>query len=169
LRLRELLEVEKWLERRPQWNAESSELRYEMEYELSIGGTIIGGLSLRGKASKSTLARDVMFQLEVSKGFRTKTPLARLDWKPFHNHDNDAIGPPELRLSHFTGTHYHCFYLNYFEDSDKMRSGNLPLAKEVQPEPESFDKILAFCEIMFNISNMRSIPIPNWDGDLFRP
>jgi hypothetical protein len=165
----ELVQAEKTLDASPVWIGDSDPLRFEFTQTLSIGTATIGGLILRGKASKGSVDRDVMFQIEYSVGVRTRHHLWMVDYKPFHDHSNDPAGPEELHYLDFSSTHSHAFTDNYIEHENRMRSGNLPLARHCVPEPNSFEELLDFCAQKFNVCNMGIIPAPEWSANLFGP
>lgn len=167
MNLRELVEGEKVLDARPTWIGDSDPLRFEFTQTISIGAATIGGLILRGKASKRNYDRDIMFQLEYFISARKSVHLWRVCYNPFHNHDNDPIGPEELHYASFRGTHSHGFYPNYIDDENRMRQKNLPLATECIPLPSDFNELLDFCGENFHISNMSIVPPPPWEGSLF--
>jgi len=159
-----LVAAEKQLDRRPAWHPEHC----EFVVPLSVSGITVGGLELRGTGSFTALDRNIMFQLEHSPAGRKRIPLWRCEWRPFSPHTNKAIGPQELHFLQLPGSHEHPFYLNWLEHEQRMRTGNLPIAKEITPDPASFEEFLDFCGKQFNISNMNIVPAPEWRGDLFR-
>lgn len=159
--------LSKKIRRRPKWNPNSDTLRFEFTSVLEIGGVVVGGLELRAKAHKTELGRDVCFQLEYSPGSRTRTLLARIDWRPFHSHGNDACSDPLISLDIIQGSHFHDFTINYIKHEDRMKR-KLSLATRIDPDPRNFTELLAFSANALKIENMDVIAPPEWSPDLFR-
>ncbi|VTZ27192.1 conserved hypothetical protein [Methylocella tundrae] len=158
----------KALESRPEWDRDAHPTLLKFLAQLSIGGVVIGGLELRGAASKTVENRNVMFQLEHFPIGKKRTPLFRIEYRPFRTHHNLDFGPPELHWLEIKGTHDHPFEFNFIEQENRMRSGNLPVARPIDPDPNSFEDFLDLCSKRFNIANMGLIPPPKWQGDLFQ-
>ena len=125
-------------------------LRFEFTQTLSIQNSTIGGLILRAKASKGQIDRDIMFQLEYYVSGKPRIHLWRVDFRPFHNHDNDPIGQSEFHYLSFTDTHSHDFFANYVDSKDSMLKQNLPIAVECDPKPLNFHELLDFCGVKFS-------------------
>ncbi len=154
------LGAEKTLEYRPGWDGEAHPTLLRFVVPLGMAGVTIDGLELRAAASKTMECRNITFQLEHFPAGGKKTPLFRIDYRPFSIHRNQGGGPAELRWLDIPGTHEHPFDLNYIESADRMRSGNLPIARPVDPDPESFHGLLALCGERLRITDIGMIPPP---------
>lgn len=129
---------------------------------LDVDGVTIEGLYLRGRCYEQSIDRDVLFQLELSPSdTRTRIPLMRAEWRPRSpQHKN-----PDKVIIY--GSHFHTFDANWLEQEQRMRTGNLPFAVEIQPEISDFSKLLDFTGKKFRISNMSAVPVPGWTMTLF--
>jgi len=129
---------------------------------LDVDGVTIEGFFLRGKAYEQSPDKDVMFQLEVAgPGARTRTPLRRIEWlprSPLHKNPDKTM---------IFGSHEHPFEINWLEDMQRMRSGNLPWAEEVPKSISSYSRLLDFTANRFRIGNMNTVPVPEWSAKLF--
>jgi hypothetical protein len=90
------------------------------------------------------------------------TPLARAEWRPTSVHTNKAVGPPELQMLRISETHIHEFDLNWLPDKDRMREGNLPVARPIRPDLQSFEDFLVFVGKAFRISEIQKVERPSW-------
>ncbi len=127
---------------------------------LEIDGVVIAELALRGSAYAHISDAGVTLQLEIGvAGKRTRIPLVRIDWKP----RNDSHRNPDKRLLH--GTHTHKFEPNWLEREQRMRTGNLPWAEKPH-DINTFDELLDYAKILFRISNIDGIPVPEWSPKL---
>jgi len=137
--------------------------RQRLILSLEIEGAAIEGLNLRATANRTLPDREVMFQLEYEARYRSKDILARIDWRPLKSHRNGDVGPKAHRLKEIAGSHYHSFALNWVEITGRMRQPNLPIAKEITPDPANFRQLLALVSKEFRISNLAGVPLPAWD------
>jgi hypothetical protein len=93
-------------------------------------------------------------------------PLARVDWRPLHSHNNHGAGPAEWRFKIMSGSHHHAFALNWAHSEAQVKQGKLPIAVPLAPDPADFQMLLEFLEKQFNINSLASIPIPPWEAEL---
>ena len=143
--------------------AEDERGRHKMTLSLDIDGVTIEGLFLRVTALRSLPDQEVMVQLEYRPPHAAGDALCRLDWRPLRPHRNPMIGPKKLHLLEIPGTHHHSFDLNWLDNKNCMRVGNLPLAKSVDEDPSTFGQLLALVSKEFRISNLSEVPLPAWD------
>lgn len=123
---------------------------------LELRGVVVAELALRGAAYGHIADSAVTLQLEVGMlGKRTRIPLVRIDWKP----KNDGHKNPDRRI--LTGTHAHKFHPNWLEADQRMRTGNLPWAEKPH-DINTFSDLLDYAKILFRISNIDNIPVPEW-------
>ena len=147
------------------WSAPDGHQGYRsFTIPLDIGGVTIGYFGLRGGCYSDAPERAVMLQLEVgSPSARTRVPLARIDWKPMQQtHKNPVKGRAIGSSLFITGSHAHPFHLNWIDDHQRMRSGNLPFAEPLHPDPIDFVALLAFARTFFRINGINRLPTPEW-------
>lgn len=135
---------------------------------LDLGGVTIAAFALRGGCYVDAPDRAVTFQLEVgSASARTRIPLMRIDWRPIAaTHRNPAkCGPPHARAV-IVGSHVHPFDLNWIEDMERMRTGNLPMAAGLCPDPVDFRALCSFARTCLRIDGMDEIQEPEWTNGL---
>jgi hypothetical protein len=56
---------------------------------------------------------------------------------------------------------------NCVEDENRMRTGNLGTARPIEPEPDTYERLLVFVAQRFRIADMSRVSLPPWRGDLF--
>ena len=154
----------KYLSGRPIW-VEKDPRNLLLVSPLEIDEITYPGLQLRITTLKPEPDRDVTFQLEYHPPVGKAHHLVRLDWRPFHRHNNRNIGPTHLRLIEFGGTHIHPFDLNWSEQKQAMIKQNLPIALPVDPkeDPGTFEELLEFAAVLLKISDLMSmVPRPPW-------
>lgn len=133
---------------------------------LETEGITIEGLQLRGRTKTFYPERDVTFQLEYQGLTHKAEPLARIDWRPFHTHNNKGRGPEKFRFKQQTGSHHHCFAENWNSVFNQMLKHNLPIALPIDPEPQGFVELLAVVRKEFRITDVGAIEPPQWAATL---
>jgi hypothetical protein len=137
-----------------------------MTCALEVDGLTIEGLELRCGALQNAPDRAVTFHLQHYPAKGPCIPLARIDWKPLGSHTNPNAG--ELPLLRIDGSHAHEFHLNWLAEHGRMRTGNLPVARPLNPDPRTYDELLAVVGKQFRINGIERIEQPPWRlGDLF--
>src|SRR5258708_441458 len=129
--------ADKVLSGRPHWEMPDS-VWFCLTGSLEIDGATLPGLELRGGACQSLPDRAVRFQLQFQPPRGPCIPMARAEWRPMNVHINKAVGPSELQMLRIHETHIHSFDLNWLADEGRMRIGNLPVAKTIRPDLQSF-------------------------------
>lgn len=153
--LLELANADKLLERPVEWDEDGG--WHAARPKLIVAG--VNGLFLRLRSPMRLDRAGLMLQTEHQPGNpRTVQPLARLEWRIGHTNPNQ--GPPELRLYECEGTHIHAFDLNYLVTEGRMRQGNLPIARDVDPDPDSVEAFLAFAEKSLRINGVAGLKLP---------
>ena len=137
--------------------------RVSLVAALEIGGATIEGLFLRATARRALADREVMFQVEYRPSFGAEEQLCRINWRPIRPHHNHGRGPEEHRFREIAGSHHHSFEANWVADENRMRSGNLPIAIPVSPDPSDFRQLVALVTKEFRINNLGGISVPPWD------
>ena len=148
----------------PEWAAADMH-RLSFLVELESGGYVPEGLQLRGSALKDIPDRNIMFQLEIHRAGRNLIQLARFCWMPLQAHVNRK-GPPGLKGKLIRDSHCHHFHLNFVEDENRMRSGNLSVADNLESQPSDFTTAVKMMGQLFNIHNADIIQPPDWQGVL---
>jgi hypothetical protein len=129
-------------------------------------GITLQGLQLRGKTKAATPDRNVSFLIVHETLQLRPKPVARIDWKPFHEHNNKGNGPPELRFKVISGSHHHRFQENWDSVTATVIGKNLPVAVPIDPDPPDFSALLALLKKEFRILNAESIDVPPWEAAL---
>ncbi len=93
-------------------------------------------------------------------------PFCRIEWRPLAAHSNKNIGPLEFRFTQITGSHHHRFDLNWNHSQSQVRKGNLRIAVPIDPDPPTYEDLLAFVGREFRIKGMEEIPVPPWQGQM---
>lgn len=154
--IRKYLSEPKMITTTPNWNDTGG--YHECELPLQIGGIGVEGLFLRIKSPQTVDGYGFMVQIELKKPSRGTERLERIDWKAGHQNPNS--GPPELRLETLRSTHFHSFELNYLSDTRRMRAGNLPIARMIEPDPTTIEELLAVCEDLLIIEGLTHVRRP---------
>lgn len=167
----QLIQATKSLVASPAWSVPEPDTKYvHFDAPLEINNVTELGLFLHGGAIKFAPDRNVVFEicLRDSKS-RRRIPLERIEWRSLQGgHRNPRQrGPRGLRDHYCSASHYHEFDLNWVEAERRMRSGNLPIARDINPEPQSFEDLRAFVGKQFNINNIELVAPPEWEYDLF--
>jgi hypothetical protein len=144
--------------------------KLELIVSLEIENVVQEALILRGTAIEQYPEKNVTFQLEYDPPVEKRTPFHRLDWRPLRPHSNHGQGPSHLKFVLQEDTHLHDFFENRaiadsaFDPFDPRN--NLPVAFPIQPEPPTFNDMLAVLCDHFNIINGNRIPKPAWQPRL---
>jgi hypothetical protein len=159
-----LAEVEKQLRTAVRWSEPDSDGMMQFVAPLTLGEITIGGLHLRGSCYETARNRAITFQVELAApGKRTRLPLTRLDWRPLAEpHRNRAHSDLALSRIYIFGSHFHRFDLNWLPSAKAMRSGNLPMAVPLEPDPQTFDSLLDIARKLLKISDIDRVPCPQW-------
>jgi hypothetical protein len=64
-----------------------------------------------------------------------------------------------LRIS---GTHIHEFGHNWLPSEGRMRVGDLPVARPITPDLQTFEDFLVFVGKEFRIADMQRVEKPSW-------
>lgn len=159
---------DKILLNRPKWDYASDRRYVVFTAPLKLIDWDVLGFELRAKVSKSHIDRDALMQLEFAKSGRDRIPLARCQWRPFETHRNKKWGPAGYELrSYYRESHYHTFEDNYLSTERRMRTGSLPGAVPVIPDPSTLSDFIAFCGKCFSLKNANIISLPELMADMF--
>jgi hypothetical protein len=104
----------------------------EFSVPLEIDGVTVEALTLRGRARKSLADRELAFQLEYHHASIIGGPVARIEWRPLNPHSNKGLGPKQFRHIIQTGSHHHCFDLNWQRSQEAVLQDSLPIAVPIE-------------------------------------
>ncbi|WP_299720300.1 hypothetical protein [Tardiphaga sp.] len=153
--------AQKTLSGKPKWE-QSDSVWFCLTASLEIEGATVPGLELRGGAAQSLPDRAVRFQIQYRPPRSHCVHLGRAEWRPIGIHTNRAVGPPHLQMMRIGETHIHEFEHNWLPEEGRMREGDLPVARPVRPDLQSFDEFLVFVGKEFRISEIHKVERPSW-------
>lgn len=166
----EIFTAEKSIGLFPGWSEPEADSGYSwFNAPLEIGGITEAGLTLQGGCYPARPERHVNFELRVARrGNNKHLAIERLDWRPLDlGHSNPRNSNSPLAGVRVEGTHLHAFELNWSETEQRMRKGNLRIAKSI-PEPlQEFEELRAYVGKRLNINNIDVVTRPPWVYDLF--
>jgi hypothetical protein len=117
--------------------------------------------------------RDVAtFQLDIEKpASRTHLELYRLEWRPVSGHGNSIAEdcPADLRGLVFRPgeTHEHICTDNTVVSEGRIRASGVKSARKIELDFSNFDNALAYVCDKLKIENLRDIPKPNDQSEMF--
>ena len=161
-RIEGLVSARKSLSDVPAW-AERDVDGLEFSVPLEINGVTIEALTLRGRARKPLADREVILQLEYHHARIIGGPIARIEWRPLNTHSNRGLGPKDLQHVLQSGSHHHCFDLNWRWSKEGVLKGLLPIALPLAEDPANFRALLGVVGKEFRIENIQLIEIPPWE------
>lgn len=131
-----------------------------------VNGPSIEGLRLRLEAWANRPMCDLTATLELLDGAQWVC-LSRVDVAPYGPHSNKdwrTLGiPPDI-----TGSHFHAFSDNVKLGKGAFApTGNLPAARPLGREPDSFREFVVVVGQIFNIDGSADLPCPEWQKGLF--
>lgn len=164
-----LMGMEKSVAGSPEWSVpEGMDKAISLTVALDAEERTIRGLELSGRAKVNSPDANISFSLvyHPTVNRRDAVRLARVDWRPPTPHVNtEKAAPPELYLLEIEGSHHHSFELNW-----RPREGRplkwLPVAEPILPDFQGFSDLLDGVGKLFRISNIGSIPEPEWAVEL---
>ncbi len=159
------LHAPKALATMPRWKLDDRG-QFRLQAPLMIDGVVREGLYLIGRAPEGAPGRDVAFMLCNGETKAKSIVIDRIDWNPTASHNNRNIGPEALRLLIIDGSHRHVFDDN-LSSSGELRSGNLPVARPIEENLNTFGRLVAFVETAYNIASVSDLAPPLWIEDLF--
>jgi hypothetical protein len=94
--------------------------------------------------------------------------LYRMEWRPIRGHSNAVHSDPDLSLRVFVDgeTHHHSC-LDHAGKDGRIRSGDVHLARPINPDFQDLNSALAFVCDTLNITNGSILPEPRNQGQLF--
>lgn len=149
----------------PRWKLDGRG-QFRLQAPLMVDGIVREGLYLLGRAPESTPGRDVAFMLCNGESKAKSIVIDRIDWKPTASHANRNIGPEDLRFLVIDGSHRHVFDDN-LTSTGELRSGNLPVARPLEENLNTFGRLVALAEVVYNIVSLGELAPPLWIEDLF--
>ena len=165
----ELVAARKEIDQFPGWSdpeAETGAMWFVAP--LAIGGVTQEAFALHGLALKYAPDCNVCFELKALGPRNRKIPLARYEWRSLRGgHTNSRRSGSPVSGQRMTATHHHSFGLNFLPAQGRMRSGNLPQAESVEPEPQSFESLRGEVGNLFRINNINIVLPPPWEYGMF--
>lgn len=135
---------------------------------LSAGGVVQEGFYLHAMCLKFAPDWNVCFELKLHINKSKKLPLARYEWKSLRDgHTNPRRKGSPVSGQRVSRTHYHSFELNWVEAEGRMRLGNLPMAVNIDQEPDRFESLRDEVGKLFRINNMSVVLPPPWEYKMF--
>lgn len=164
--LRELVGAQKLIATAAEWARVGRCL--ELKLPLELDGLVEEQFFFRATALARLPDQQVTFQLEYhGANIPGGTgPLCRFEWNPKKPHNNKGRGPAELRFIEQFGSHFHAFEDNWSEATGALLRDNLPVARGVSQDIQSFSDCLQFVGNLFRIKNIDVIKTPEWVLDL---
>ena len=164
--LGDLVQADKRLAEVTEWSLVGR--RLELKLPLEIEGLIYEQFFFRASALEHLPDQLVTYQLEyhgvdIAGG---TGPLCRLEWRPKGVHNNRGRGPDELKFTDQRGSHFHSFSDNWDPEAGALLKDNLPIARPLEPEPETFEESLLLAGALFRVSNIGLIKPPEWSWEL---
>jgi hypothetical protein len=148
----------------PAWIVRGADV-LDFSAPLEVDGVTVEALTLRGRARKPLPDRELVFQLEYRHAHIIGGPVARIEWRPLNPHSNKGLGPKHLRHVIQSGSHHHCFDLNWQRSKDEVLRGELPIALPIE-DPGNFRALLAVVGKEFRIDNIQLVTSPPWEPTL---
>jgi hypothetical protein len=136
---------------------------------LEIAGVTEEGLVFHGGCYQQHPDMHVVFELRAaSPGNKRRIPLARVDWRSRNGgHTNSRRSGSPVSGLRVGETHFHAFDLNWLEAEGRMRNGNLPQAREIEEDIQTFESLRDSAGKLFRINNMHIVERPPWVYELF--
>lgn len=170
--IKQLFLSEKRIGAFPGWTRVERETRYVwFDAHLAIDGITETGLLLHGGCYANRPEANVTFELRLARTpGRNSLPIERLDWRSLEGgHSNPRRPRSEWSGKRVSNTHLHDFWLNWSETEQRMRSGGLSTAREVEIPLECYTDILTYIGQRLRISDISIVSEPPWLYDLFTP
>jgi hypothetical protein len=145
----------------PAWMSRGTD-GLDFSVPLEVDGVTVEAITLRGRARKPLPDREVIFQLEYHHAQIIGGPVARIEWRPLNAHNNKGVGPKHLRHIIQSGSHHHCFDLNWQRSHEAVLRGELPIAVPID-DPNNLRALLAVVGKAFRINNIQLITPPPWE------
>ena len=154
----------------PGWSEPEPETGYcWFHAPLMIAGVVEQGFVLHGGYLKHVPEANVSFELLVSKpGGKRKMAMARVDWRAVRGgHTNPKRKGSPVSGLRVSNSHHHSFELNWLTIEERLRSGNLPMAEDIDQGIQSFELLRELVGNLFRINNIGVVTPPKWEYDLF--
>jgi len=168
--IKNVFEAEKSISYFPGWSKPESETDYVwFEAPIEIGGVTETGLVLHGGCYSHRSECNVSFELRYLRtpGKRC-LPIERVDWKSLEGgHSNPRKPRSDWAGRRVSDTHLHDFSLNWSETEQRMRSGNLPTAREISTNLNDFEGLREYTGKRLRINNIDVVESPPWVYDFF--
>lgn len=158
--LRDMLLAPKRLIKPHGWKTKRAML--VMASAIEIDGIGAQGIEFLASCNSEREEEQVSFILLASIGLKLM-PFARVDWRG-QPHSNKEGATEEHRFKDAGRTHFHDTELHMHFNFSKLFNGknNLPVAREITPEPSNFAELLEKAGELLHIENLSEIETPPW-------
>lgn len=148
----------------PGWSKPEPETDYIwFDAPIEIGGVTETGLVLHGGCYAHRPNVNVSFELRVAgTPGRRCIPIERLDWRAMVGHSNPRKPKSDWSGRRVSTTHLHDFWLNCSESEQRMRSGGLSTAREIDEMLQTFIEARDFVGKRLKINNIDIVLEPDW-------
>lgn len=140
---------------------------YRFDVALNVNGMGLAGLTLKGKAPIDIPNRGVAITMCWRPARARPEAFTRACWRPLGIHKPKKWRPSWGVPQTIGGSHLHCPDGNWIEDESRVRSGNLPYATPIEPEPETFEKFVALVQNLYNVEGLSGAIASPWPQDIF--
>ena len=143
--------------------------RYDLLASAAISGGVPRGLCLRYSVFPRRLY-SAKFQLECNRSTKDRTMhvLYRMEWRPIRGHVNGAHHDAELAFRVFEdGESHHHSCLDHIGADGHVKSGDVQLARAINPDFRDLHSALTFVCDTLNVINGSVLPEPGSQGQLF--
>jgi hypothetical protein len=168
--LQTLAAAQKAIAQFPGWSEPEPETGYcWFHAPLMIAGVVEQGFVLHGGYLKHAPEANVSFELLVGKpGGKRKIAIARVDWRAVRGgHTNRRRKGSPVSGLRVSNSHHHSFELNWVPLEGRMRSGDLPMAEDIDQRIQTFELLRDSVGNLFRINNIDVVTPPKWEYDLF--
>lgn len=154
----------------PGWSKPEKETDYIwFDAPIEIGGIAETGLVLHGGCYAHMPNAHVSFELRIARTpGRNCIPIERFDWRSQDGgHSNPRKPKSDWSGQRVSDTHLHDFWLNWSEAEQRLRSGGLQTAREIEEQIQNFTEVLKYVGNRLRINNIDVVTEPNWVYDFF--
>lgn len=145
----------------PIWKHVNDVLRLTASMEAD--GVVMQGLTFMAQCNPE-LPDERVFLGILAEIKRKPRCIARVDWRALgHGNSHRLCG--EHRFLDAGRTHFHDPELHHGFDFAELFDGknDLPVALPIQPEPATFNDLLARAADLLHIQNLTDMPVPRWE------
>lgn len=168
--IKEVFEANKKISYFPGWSNPEKETDYIwFDAPLEIEDVTEPRLVLHGGCYAHRPEVHVSFELRYQRiPGRRHRPIERLDWRSIEGgHSNPRKSASRWSGKRVLDTHLHDFLLNWSETEQRMRDGNLPMARDISTNLNDFHSLRTYTGKRLRINNIDIVEVPPWVYDFF--